>query len=62
MSLGGPKKPKIIEQEPIEEVQIIQEDATKAGQRERRKQIISGGRKKTILSGIQTVLKQRLGV
>jgi len=47
--------------EPIEEVEVIKEDEVSAQKRERRKQILSGGRRSTILSGITTELGQRLG-
>lgn len=48
----------------IEEVETIKEDATDAAKREKRKQILSStsaGGRSTILSGIQTQLKKRLG-
>jgi hypothetical protein len=62
MSLGGgTKKPKIVKQEPIEEVQQVKEDETAAVKRERRKRILSEGRTSTVISGIDTKLKQRLG-
>ncbi len=49
------------QQEPIEEVEVIQEDAAVAGRREKKKLISRRGRKSTILSGIQSALKKRLG-
>jgi hypothetical protein len=61
MGLGGSKKPKIVKQEPIEEVQQVKEDETAAVKRERRKRILSEGRTSTVISGIDTKLKQRLG-
>lgn len=61
MGFGGSKRPKIVKQEPIEEVQQVQEDATKAGEREKKKQILTPGKESTVLSGIATQLKKRLG-
>ncbi len=59
---SSPKKPKLpAQQEPIEEVSVIQEDAASAGRREKKKLISRRGRKSTILSGIQSALKRRLG-
>ena len=56
-----PSSPKIpAPPEPIEEVQVLEEDAEKARQRERKKLVI-GGRRSTILSGIEASLKKRLG-
>lgn len=49
------------EPEPIEEVQAVQEDATEAGRREKKKLLSRRGRKSTVLSGIQSALKKRLG-
>jgi hypothetical protein len=46
--------------EPIEEIAVIEEDAADVRRRERRR-LLTGGRKATILSGIQTALKKRLG-
>ncbi len=62
--LGGSKKPKLPAQQTIEEVDTIKEDETAAGRREKRKTILSaqtGGKQSTILSGIATALKKRLG-
>ncbi len=58
----SPKKTKLPPQQaPIEEVEVIQEDAAAAGRRERKRLISRRGRKSTILSGIQSALKKRLG-
>lgn len=46
--------------EPIEQVEAIEETAGEAGRRERRR-LIRGGRRSTILSGIMSSLKKRLG-
>lgn len=57
----SPKTPDLPpEPEPVEEVSAIEEDATKAARREKKK-FAKGGRKSTILSGIQSALKRRLG-
>lgn len=48
------------EPEPIEEVQMVEETAEEARRRER-KRLFTGGRRATILSGIQSALKKRLG-
>jgi len=56
-----PKTPSMPKQpEPIEEVAVVEEDAEKARGRERKK-LLQGGRRSTILSGIQSALKKRLG-
>ncbi len=56
-----PKKPKLpATPEPVEEIATIEEDATEAKRRER-KRLITGGRRSTILSGIAASLKKRLG-
>ncbi len=58
---GKPKTPKIPAQpEPIEEVAMVQEDAETAKRRERRR-LQTGGRGATLISGIQSALKKRLG-
>ncbi len=46
--------------EPIEEVQVLQEDEEDV-RRRARKRLLTGGRRSTILSGIQSALKKRLG-
>lgn len=48
------------QQEPIEEIETIQEDAAVAQRREKKK-FARGGRRGTIISGIQAALKKRLG-
>lgn len=55
-----PKEIKFPEVQQIAPVETITEDATAAARR-RRKKISTGGRRSTILSGIQTALKKRLG-
>lgn len=55
------KTPKLPpEVELLEKVNIIEEEASKAARRKRKK-FAKGGRKSTILSGIQSALKRRLG-
>ena len=57
----SPKTPKIPPSpEPIEEVEVVEEEAETARRRERKK-LLTGGRRATILSGIQAALKRRLG-
>ncbi len=46
--------------EPIEEIEVVEEEAEEARKRERKK-LLTGGRRATILSGIATALKKRLG-
>ncbi len=46
--------------EEMEEVAVVEETATEARRRER-KRLLTGGRRSTILSGISAVLKKRLG-
>jgi hypothetical protein len=59
--LGKPEKPDLPPPpEEIEEVEEIEEDAGQAARRQKKK-ILSGGRRKTILSGITQALKKRLG-
>lgn len=56
-----PSTPKLPpEPEPLEKIEEIDEEADKAARREKKK-IAKGGRKSTILSGIQSALKRRLG-
>jgi hypothetical protein len=59
---GKPKSPKLpppqAEPEPIA---TVTEDATEAGRRRRRAIASRGGRSSTILSGINSLLKKRLG-
>lgn len=57
----GPKKPDLPpEAGPVEEVSVIEEEAEVAA-RKRKKKILRGGRRGTIISGITQVLKERLG-
>ncbi len=58
----GPKKPDLPpEPEPVEDVAVIEEDAEVAA-RKRKKKILKGGRRGTIISGIQAaLLKRKLG-
>lgn len=57
----SPKKPDLPpEPEPIEEVAVVEEDAA-AAQRRKKKKLATGGRQSTIISGITSALKKRLG-
>lgn len=57
-------KPKILSRaitpEPASDVRMVQEDADVSRRREKKK-LLTGGRRSTILSGIQSTLKKRLG-
>lgn len=56
-----PKMPNLPEQEaPVEDVKMVTEEAEVARRRER-KRLLKGGRRATILSGIQAALHKRLG-
>jgi hypothetical protein len=55
-----PKSPKIPKVEPIEDVQVV-EDTAEEEARKRKKNVGQGGRQSTVLSGIQSALKRRLG-
>ena len=56
-----PRKPDIMAPpEPIEPVAVIEEGAEEVRRRERKK-LLAGGRRATIISGIKTALKKRLG-
>ena len=58
-----PKTPKIPASpvtEPEEEIQVIEEEAG-AAQRREKKKLLRGGRRSTIISGIASALKRRLG-
>ena len=60
-SVFGSVKPKLPPaQETIEPVTTIEEDAGDV-RRRKRKRLSAGGRQSTILSGIQSALKKRLG-
>ncbi len=48
------------QQEPVEEIETIEEDAAETRRREKKK-LLRGGRRATILGGIRAVLKKRLG-
>lgn len=55
------RKPDIIAPpEPVEEVTVVEEEAEEARKREK-KRLLTGGRRGTILSGIASALKRRLG-
>ena len=57
----GPKKPDLPPApEPVEEVSVIEDDATDVKRREK-KRLLTGGRRSTILSGLTSSLKKRLG-
>ena len=57
----SPKKPDLPpEPEKIEDVAVIQESAEVAA-RKKKKKILRGGRRGTIISGIKSALKKRLG-
>jgi hypothetical protein len=58
---GGSRKPKIQQAQKIENIEQVREDETASAQREKRKQVLTGGRQSTIISGIRQALKQRLG-
>ncbi len=58
---GKPSRPKIQGQQPIEDVEVIEEEAGQARERERRRLVQRRGRSSTILSGIMSALKKRLG-
>ena len=48
------------EPEPIEDIEVVEEEAEVAKRKER-KRLLRGGGRSTILSGISTSLKKRLG-
>jgi hypothetical protein len=48
------------ESEPLEQIERVTEDASDVQRREKKK-LLKGGRRGTILSGIASVLKKRLG-
>lgn len=57
----SPEKPKLPpEQAPIEEIKTIEEEEGEVRRREKKK-LLRGGRRSTILSGIASALKKRLG-
>jgi hypothetical protein len=55
-----PEQPDLPEQEEVEEIATVTEDAAVA-QKRKKKGIKQGGRQSTVLSGIQSALKKRLG-
>ena len=55
-----PKAADIPQQEEVEEVSTVTQDAADA-QRRKKKDIKQGGKQSTVLSGIQSALKKRLG-
>ncbi len=58
---GKPSRPKLPPPpEEIEEIEVVEEEAEEARRRERKK-LFTGGRRATILSGIMSALKKRLG-
>ena len=58
--LKTPKIPTPQEPESVEQIQQIKVDATETA-RKRKRSLIGQGRQSTILSGVQTLLKKRLG-
>ena len=57
----SPKSPKIPVQEVIEPIAVVEETAEDARRREKKKLSRKTGRQGTIISGIQSALKKRLG-
>lgn len=58
---SSPEKPDLpAEPEAVEEIATVEEDAEESRRREKRK-ILRGGRRSTILGGIASALKKRLG-
>lgn len=55
-----PRTPDVAAAEQIDEIETIEEDETEVRKREKRR-LASGGRRGTMLSGIQSALKKRLG-
>lgn len=55
-----PKSPDIPVQQPVEEVEVVTEEAEESAKRERRR-LQQRGRRATIISGIAAALKKRLG-
>ena len=60
-AFSKPKKAKMPKQEKIEEVQKVEDDASDEQDREKKKQLLMGGRQSTMLAGITNALKKRLG-
>jgi len=46
---------------PIEEPELIQEDASTAGKKKKRAELLKSGKSSTLMAGIQARLKSRLG-
>ena len=61
---GGGSKPKSPtlppEPEPVEQIESVSEDSQDVARRQKKK-LLRGGRRVTLLSGIQSALKKRLG-
>ncbi len=58
---GKPSTPDIpLVAAPVEKIETVTEEAEVARRRERKK-LLRGGRRSTIISGIQSALKKRLG-
>lgn len=55
-----PPPPKVEEVEPVEEIETVTADAEVA-QRRKKRGIRRGGRQSTVLFGIESALKKRLG-
>jgi len=59
--LGKPKRTKIVAPEPeMEKIEMVEEEAEEVRRRERKK-LQTTGRRATVLSGIMSALKKRLG-
>lgn len=58
---GGPKRPKIPPMQQEAPPMAVTETEAERGRRRERKKLMVGGRRSTILSGIQSALKRRLG-
>lgn len=54
----SPKRPKIPRQE---EIAVIEEEEPEEARRRERRRLVTGGRQGTIISGIMSALKKRLG-
>jgi len=57
---GRPKTPEMPPQEEAPPMAVTETEAER-GRRRQRKKLMVGGRKSTLLSGIQAALKRRLG-
>lgn len=56
---SSPKRPKIPRQE--EQVAVIEEEEPEETRKRERRRLLTGGRQGTIISGIMSALKKRLG-